>query len=179
MNFKYIINAFIHNNIGENMFYLNYFFVFSIIGHIVESFVYSNGESGILFGWWTPVYGIGVLIILLIHKLIDKIKLNKIGKGTLLFLLSALILSIIEAIGGYLIEWLFNYTFWDYCNYKFNIGKYAALEMALIWGVSSLILIYILKPLLDKIISKIPKYFTYILSVLLILDLFFTIILKH
>ena len=171
MNFKYIINAFIHNNIGENMFYLNYFFVFSIIGHIVESFVYSNGESGILFGWWTPVYGIGVLIILLIHKLIDKIKLNKIGKGTLLFLLSALILSIIEAIGGYLIQWL--------CNYKFNIGKYAALEMALIWGVSSLILIYILKPLLDKIISKIPKYFTYILSVLLILDLFFTIILKH
>lgn len=179
MNFKYIINIFIHNNIGENMLYLNYFFIFSIIGHILESFVYYNGESGILFGWWTPVYGIGVVIILLIHKLIDKFKLNKIFKAILLFFASALILSIIEVIGGYLIEWLFNYTFWDYSDYKFNIGKYAALEMALVWGISSLILIYLLKPFLDKIISKIPKYFTYILSILFILDLFFTIILKH
>lgn len=160
------------------MYYLNYFFIFSIIGHIIESIIYYNGDSGILLGWWTPIYGIGVVIILLINKLVNKIKTNNFIKILLLFIISATLLSIIEAIGGYLIEWIFNYSFWDYSSYKFNIGKYATLEMGIIWGISSIIVI-ILKPFLDKIISKIPKYFTYILIILLILDLFFTIIIKH
>lgn len=162
------------------MYYLNYFFIFSILGHILETFVYYNGESGILFGWWTPVYGIGVVIILLIHRFLDNhIKVKKFGKAICLFITSAIILSIIEAIGGYLIEWLFHTTFWDYSSYNWNIGKYAAVEMAFIWGCSSLLVIYFLKPLFDKIISKIPKYFTYILIILMILDLFFTLVIKH
>lgn len=162
------------------MYYINYFFIFSIIGYFIETFIYSNGESGILFGWWTPIYGIGTILILMIHNYLDKhFKLNKITKIIALFLSTAIILSIIEAIGGYLIEFLFHTTFWDYSSYKFNIGKYAALEMALIWGLSSILVIYFIKPLIDKIISKIPKYFTYILIVLFILDLFLTIMFKH
>ena len=160
------------------MYYLNYFFIFSIIGHIIESIIYYNGDSGILLGWWTPIYGIGVVIILLIDKLVNKIKTNNFIKIILLFMISAILLSIIEAIGGYLIEWIFGYSFWDYSSYKFNIGKYAALEMGIIWGLSSIIVI-IIKPFLDKIISKIPKYFTYIIIIIFILDLFFTIIVKH
>lgn len=160
------------------MYYFNYFFIFSIIGHMIESLIYYNGDSGILFGWWTPVYGLGVVIILLISKLIRNIKTNKIIKLILLFVISAILLSILEAIGGYLIEWLFGYSFWDYRDYKFNIGKYTALEMGIVWGLSSIVVIFI-KPFFDKIISKIPKYFTYILIILFILDLFFTIILKH
>jgi len=53
-----------------------------------------------------------------------------------------IILTIIEAIAGYSIEFIFNITFWDYSNYKFNIGKYIALESSLIWGIGSIILIY-------------------------------------
>ena len=160
------------------MYYLNYFFIFSIIGHIIESIIYYNGDSGILLGWWTPIYGIGVVIILLINNLISKIKTNKIIRILILFIMSAILLSIIEAIGGYLIEWIFNYSFWDYSDYKFNIGKYTALEMGIIWGLCSII-VYFIKPFFDKIISKIPKYFTYILIIIFILDLFFTIIVKH
>ena len=160
------------------MYYLNYFFIFSIIGHIIESFIYYNGNSGILLGWWTPIYGSGVVIILLINNLISKIKTNKIIRILILFIMSAILLSIIEAIGGYLIEWIFNYSFWDYSDYKFNIGKYTALEMGIIWGLCSII-VHFINPFFDKIISKIPKYFTYILIILFILDLFFTIIIKH
>lgn len=162
------------------MYFLNYFFIFSIFGHIIETFVYYNGESGILFGWWTPVYGFGTVIILLIHHFLDNhIKSNKYIKAASLFIVSSIILSIIEAIGGYLIEWLFHTTFWDYSSYYWNIGRYASIEMAIIWGFSSLLVIYFLKPLFDKIISKIPKYFTYILIILMIIDLFFTLIIKH
>lgn len=159
------------------MYYLNYFFIFSIIGHIIESLLFN--KSGILFGWWTPIYGIGVLIILLIHKFVDKLKLNKLLKFITLFFASIIILSLIEWASGSLIELIFNTTFWDYSDLKFNLGKYVALEISLIWGISSILIIYFIKPLLDKIISKIPRYFTYILIILFILDLLLTIIVKH
>ena len=160
------------------MYYFNYFFVMSIIGHFIESFFYSSKDSGILMGYWTPIYGIGTIIILLINKYIDKFKINKIFKIIFLFVLSSITLAIIEAIGGYLIKWIFNLELWDYSNHKFNIGKYTSIEMSLIWGLSSIILIYFIKPLLDKIIKKIPKVITYILIILFIFDLSITLINK-
>jgi uncharacterized membrane protein len=161
------------------MYYLNYFFIFSIIGHFIETFIYYNGESGILFGPWTPVYGFGAIIILFIYNYLNKNIKNKYLKIFLLFILSSIILTIIEAIGGYLIEALFHTTFWDYSYYKFHIGKYISLEMALIWGLCSILVIYFIKPLIDKIISKIPTYLTYILFILIIIDLICTIVIKH
>ena len=159
------------------MYYLNYFFTFSIIGHFIETFFYSNGESGILIGYWTPIYGIGVVTILLIIKLLNKLKLNNILKLLFLFLISSIILSLMEILGGYLIKWIFHKVMWDYTNHKYNIGTFTSLEMALVWGLSS-ILIYFIKPFTDKIISKIPKYLTYILVLLFIIDYFTTLILK-
>lgn len=162
------------------MYYMNYFFIFSILGHLLESFVYSDGKSGILLGWWTPIYGVGVVIILLLNRFIfEKLKVNKFFKVLFVFLIGSVCLSIIEAIGGYLIEWIFHTTFWDYSYLKFHIGKYIALEMAAIWGLGSVLIIYFIKPIFDKIIRKIPKFFPYILSIIFILDLFLTIITKH
>ena len=161
------------------MYYLNYFFVFSVLGHIIESFIYSDGQSGILFGWWTPIYGFGIVIILFIYELVSKINIKELQKEILLFIISAIVLMILEFISGNLIEAIFNVIFWDYSNLKFNIGKYTSVEMGLIWGLSSIIFIYWLKPFLDKIINKIPKYFTYLLIFLIILDLILTIIIKH
>ena len=46
-------------------YYLNYFFIFSIIGHLIESLLVLifdwNFKSGYLYGYWTPVYGLGSL----------------------------------------------------------------------------------------------------------------------
>ncbi len=161
------------------MYYLNYFFILSIIGHIIETFIYYNGESGILFGPWTPIYGIGTIIILFIYNYLNKNTKNKYLRVFLVFILSSILLTIIEAIGGYLIEFIFNIVFWNYSYLLFHIGKYIALEMSLVWGLGSLIIIYIIKPLIDKIISKIPKYLTYLFVILMIIDLIFTIIIKH
>lgn len=160
------------------MYYINYFFIMSILGHFIESFFYSSGDSGILLGYWTPIYGIGTIIILLINKFIDKFKPNKVLKVFLLFLLSAIVLALIEVIGGYLIKWIFDKELWNYSNHKFNIGKYTSLEMSLIWGLSSILLVYFIKPLIDKIINRIPKFITYILVILFIVDLATTLVIK-
>ena len=149
----------------------------SFIGHLIETFIMKS-NSGILLGWWTPIYGIGSVVIILINKYITKLNINKMLKVILLFINCSFALTLIEALGGYLIEFIFNITFWDYTDYEFNIGKYIALEVAVIWGLSSIILIYYIKPLLDKIISKIPKYFTYILIILFMIDVVSTLFIK-
>ena len=141
-------------------YYLNYFFVFSILGH-----------SGILSGYWTPIYGLGVIVIIIVYQAIKGfIEDSKLKKFISIFLIGAVLISALEYVGGIIIETLFHMVFWDYSDMKFNIGKYTSLEMASIWGIASVILIYLIKPLLDKIIKKIPKWITWILLILLIID---------
>ena len=162
------------------MYYINYFFIFSIIGHLIETLFVPNFTSGILYGWWTPVYGFGVILILLIGKLINKINLEKklIFKIIITYLISAIILSLIELVGGYLIKYIFNQELWNYEKNKFNIGPYISLEMANTWGIASILVLYVLKPLFNKLEKHIPKLITYILIVLFIIDIIYTITLK-
>lgn len=158
---------------------INQFFIFSILGHLLENIFVPNYTSGILYGYWTPVYGIGAITILLGYKYItNKFKLEGIKKAIAIFLVGAIFLSSIEYIGGTLIELLFHKTFWNYSNHKFNLGKYASLEMSLTWGIASLALIYIIEPIIKKITKKIPKAVSYILIILFIIDVGATIILK-
>lgn len=157
------------------MYYVNTFFLFSILGHFIEGFFYVTKDSGIFFGWWTPIYGIGVCIVIYLYKLVNKIfKLNKISKPIIVFLIGFIILSFMELISGILIEKLFRVTFWDYSNGPFSIFRYTSLKMSFIWGISSLVIIYIIKPILDKFITKIPRPVSYVLITLFTIDAFLT-----
>ena len=163
------------------MYFLNCFWLYSIFGYLVESICYIlfkwNGESGILYGPWTPLYGFGSIIIIIINNFILKnFKEKKFLKIIILFIFNMVALSLIEYIGGTLIEKLFNTSWWDYSDHKFNIGKYVSLEMSIIWGMSSVLFIYIIKPIFDKFIKKIPNYISFIFIFSIILDLFLTII---
>ena len=132
-------------------------------------------DSGIFFGWWTPIYGICVCIVIYLYKLVNKtFKLNKISKPIIVFLIGFIILSFMELISGILIEKLFRVTFWDYSNGPFSIFRYTSLKMSFIWGISSLLIIYIIKPILDKFIAKIPRPVSYVLITLFTIDAFLT-----
>ncbi len=158
------------------MYYLNIFFIFSILGHIIENFVYVHVDSGILYGYWTPIYGLGVLLIITIKLSLEKWKIPKKWQPFLLFIMSAILVATLEYIGGFLIEFLFGRIFWDYSYETFNIGRYTSLRMCILWGICSLLLIYIIIPFLNKIIKKIPKWITIILVLLFIIDLVITFI---
>jgi len=114
------------------LYYLNIFFIFSILGHILENIVYVHVDSGILYGFWTPIYGTGALLILLINHILKKFNINKYIYPILLFILSAVILSTLEYIGGVVIESVFGRVFWNYSSEKFHIGKYTSLKMCLL-----------------------------------------------
>ena len=158
------------------MYYSNLFFVFSILGFIIEKLFNINRDSGILYGFWTPIYGIGVCItIFIFNKINSKINLKGFKKLAISFLIGFVILSLLEYIGGFSVEHLLRISFWDYSNEKFNIGKYTSLRMALIWGISSIGIIYLIKPLTKKWIYKIPNFVTYILITLYTIDSMLTL----
>ncbi len=157
------------------MNYLNIFFFFSILGHLVENIFTTNYTSGILYGYWTPIYGVGIIIILLLNNFFKKKIKSKPLRYIFLFFSSFLLLCIIEYLSGYLIQQIFHKVFWNYKKHKFNIGLYTSLEMGLVWGVSSLIISIFIEPLCIKYSNKIPKFISYILLGLFILDILLTI----
>jgi len=158
------------------MYYINLFFVFSLLGHIIEWFTYAKIDGGILYGFWTPVYGLGVVTIVLINRFIDRFKLNKWFKALLLFLMCSIILALLELLGGYFIEEVFGRVFWNYKNQFGPIGKYTSLQMMGVWGISSIALVYLMIPYINIMIKKIPKWITYVLSVLFLIDLVYTFV---
>lgn len=165
------------------MYYFNCFWIYSTIGFLLETICYNifnwSGESGILYGPWTPLYGFGAIIIILTTKFTFRnFKGNKYLKLFLVFLFNFIFLSLIELVGGLLIEKLFSITWWDYSSHKYHIGKYICLDMSLIWGLSSIVLIYIIKPLMDKIIKKIPAFIGIIMTLIISIDFIITIINK-
>jgi len=60
----------------------------------------------------------------------------------------------------------------------FYVGKYISLEISFAWGFLSFLIIYVIKPLFDKFILKIPNWLTYLLFALFLTDIAFTLCLK-
>ena len=54
---------------------------------------------------------------------VNKLKIGRFWKIITLFIVNSIILSVIEAFGGYLIKWIFHKELWNYSNHRFNIGR--------------------------------------------------------
>ena len=166
-----------------NMYLLNCFFVYSIIGFIIEGLytliVSGHFSSGILYGPWTPVYGFGAILTIVISKKIFKnMHKSRFIETIVTFIVLTVTLTFIEWLGGILIENLFHETLWNYKDYKYNIGKYISLEMSLVWGIVSILIIYFVKRIIKKKKKKIPKFITIIFATLFIIDLITTTVVK-
>lgn len=161
------------------MYYINCFFVYSFFGFLFETAVSkatgSHFNSGILYGPFTPIYGIGVLLILIISKyFFMNLHMPRWVETIIVFFILFFVLTFIEWIGGILIEKIFGVVFWDYSHLKWNLGKYISFEISLVWGILSIVLIYIIHPFLEKMILKIPVFITYLLIIAFIIDLSLT-----
>lgn len=157
------------------MYYINCLFFYSLLGFVVESTVYkisnSPRHSGIFYGPITEVYGFGVLTLILLKKhIIDKLKCNKYLKIVITFVLCWISLTIIELIGGHILNFLFDIDMWNYTKKDYNMGKYICLELSLIWGIFGVLYIYYLKNFFDKVIALIPKKLTYSIIIINIID---------
>ena len=144
------------------------------LGKVLMVVIAVMPAAGIMIsiGKLLPMLGNDVMWLTRVGSIIENIGWAVITNLNILFAVAiALILSIIEYLGGMLIETIFGEVFWDYSDHKFNFGKYASLEMSLIWALASIIYIYVIHPIINRYIYLIPKILLYILTLLFIIDI--------
>ena len=105
-------------------------------------------DRGFLIGPYCPIYGFGGLTITLY---LTQYKDNLLT----VFFLSIIVCSILEYITSYLMEKIFKARWWDYSDRKFNLNGRICGENAIAFGVVSIIILYLVNPLLNKLISLI------------------------
>lgn len=165
------------------MRYIKMFFIYSILGYLLESCVAFicgwNFESGILFGPWTPIYGFGAILIhILSQYLFLHLHLNRIIETIIVFFAITILLTVLEWFGGILIEAIFHTHFWDYSNHAYHIGPYISLAMSLLWGFGSIFFIYFIDPKFNKLFQTLPNLIFLLFTLLFFIDIIITWIYK-
>lgn len=143
-----------------------YFFIYSILGWICEVIYCAILDKkftnrGFLQGPYCPLYGCGSMII--VYFLI-KFRFSVI----LVFLLGMILTSILEYITSYLMEKAFNARWWDYSNNFMNINGRVCLLNSVLFGILSVVTLYIIHPIVVDLITKIPINIVPVISTILI-----------
>ena len=107
-------------------------------------------NRGFLNGPVCPIYGYGVLCVLLI---LEPVKDNLL----LLFFGSMFFTSAIEFLVGFIMEQLFHDKWWDYSDNPFNIKGYICLEFSIIWGIACVLVVDVVHPLIYALIKKLSS----------------------
>ena len=146
------------------MKYFLYFIIYSFIGWFMEVVLKSKDEHkfvnrGFLIGPICPIYGFGVLLIIL---LVGNSKSDLLA----VFLKSILVCSVLEYFTSYFMEKLFHARWWDYSKNKYNINGRICLETMLPFGILSTIVIYVVHPLVIKFVSLFSNTLLIILTIL-------------
>ncbi|MGN0342279.1 MAG: hypothetical protein ACI4DO_05750 [Roseburia sp.] len=119
-------------------------------------------NRGFLNGPYCPIYGCGVLIVVI---LLTPLKSN----GLILFAGSFLLTSVLEFVTGFVMEKIFHNKWWDYSNEHFNIMGYVCLKFSILWGLACTFIVLILHPVIYGFIHIIPKIIGIVLiSIILI-----------
>ena len=116
-------------------------------------------NRGFLIGPYCPIYGWGGLII--------TIYLTQYKNNILtVFFLSVVICSILEYLTSYLMEKIFKARWWDYSERKFNLNGRICGENALAFGTVSIVVLYGLNPLIEKLLSHINEKALLIITII-------------
>ena len=160
-------------------YFINTFYINSLIGYIYEFLLnLTKGKiiNNLLLEPIKPIYGIGVIIVLLIKKYIFKTNLKRITKIIIFIVLTFIIITSFEYISGKLMHKFLNKTLWSYKHRYFHIGKYICLEVSILWTTLSTLYVFILEEKISKVIKKIPVWFTNILLIITITDILLSLI---
>lgn len=151
------------------------FIIGSILGYIFEMIVvlfqkgYFESRQGLIYGPFTPVYGIGGIIYYIAFKLI------KTKDKRIVFLTSMLLGGITEYLCSYIQEKAFGTISWDYSYLKFNINGRTSLLHCTYWGIAVVLYISYIEPFIEKLSQKLNNNWLKIVTVILSIFMIFNI----
>lgn len=153
------------------------FFIYSFIGWLWET-VYCSLKArkfvyrGFLVGPYCPIYGFGILGVL---YFLEPLKQNIV----ILYLLSTVLVTILEYITSYGLEKMFHASWWDYKDVPLNINGRVALPVSLFWGIGCVLIVRVIHPKVMLFEDFLSKKFGILLPIILLLlimtDLIYTL----
>ncbi len=132
------------------------FLIYAFLGWCVEEVFHAVRmgkfvNRGFLNGPWCPIYGIGmILVILFLYPLRSNL--------IVLFLGSTVLLTLLEFITGFVLNHVFHSRWWDYSDKPFQLGGYICLPFSLMWGVAGTFVIEVLQDLIFELVKFFPHF---------------------
>jgi|GEM_PF-362691 len=141
------------------------FFVYCILGWCCEEvYCYLLSKKwvnrGFLYGPYLPIYGSGAMAVVLMLE-------RFLSYPVLVFILGLIVCSLIEYVAHWGLERIFQIKLWDYSTYRFNINGRVCLRNSLLFGVCSILVMYVINVPLLKLVFSLNDYVAYTLSSLI------------
>ncbi|MDQ2088167.1 putative ABC transporter permease [Herbivorax sp. ANBcel31] len=159
-----------------SIFFLE-FVIYSFIGWLYETILTSIAlgrfvNRGVLSLPLCPIYGFFCLFLILIFSKIP-------SKAFTVFIISTVVISILEYLSSVLIEIIFNELWWDYSHWTYNLHGRISLYTSVGFGLASVLLIKFIHPKLysffnQKVKEKALVFTGVILCVSILIDTYYT-----
>jgi uncharacterized membrane protein len=130
------------------------FVVYSFLGVVVEGLFFLVRErvvesrTGLLYLPLRPLYGFGGLGFALLRPLAHR--------PVLVFVLGALVATVVEYVASLLMEHAFAAVSWDYRDHRFNLGGRVCLGYSVCWGLLALVALYLIDQPLRDVLRALP-----------------------
>jgi hypothetical protein len=130
------------------------FLFFSFVGWVFECSLWLIGEGlivnrGTMYGPWIPIYGVGGIVIIAL--------VNRFYKKPLAcFFMIIAVCAPIEYAGAWILWQTRHLKYWDYSDYFLNLQGRICLEGMLNFAILGTLGIYIIAPVLDSLLNRIP-----------------------
>ena len=151
------------------------FIIGSILGYIFEMIVvlfqkgYFESRQGLIYGPFTPVYGIGAIIYYLV---LNQVKTRNKLK---IFFITMILGGATEYISSFIQEKAFGTISWDYSYLMFNLNGRTSLLHCTYWGIAGVLYVTFIEPLIEKlrliIDTKSLKIITIFVSIFMIFNI--------
>ena len=130
-------------------------------------------NRGAVSGPFCPIYGLGAAVVAVFFPELK-------GNPLFLFLGGMVVNTFVEYVTGRIMEMSLHKKWWDYSDQKFNLGGYVCLKTSVLWGICTVLMIYVLNPVFTGLVGLIPKpwgeIILWVLFGLLIVDFIGTVI---
>ena len=112
-----------------------FFLIYSFAGWVIEVIfhVVVGGKiinRGFLNGPVCPVYGFGMISVLLIYNLVGT------DNTFIVFLEGLVFTTLIELVAGFILDKFFHARWWDYSKMPLNLNGYICVGFSIIWGLA-------------------------------------------
>lgn len=107
-------------------------------------------NRGAVSGPFCPIYGLGAAVVAVFFPELK-------GNPLFLFLGGMVVNTFVEYVTGRIMEMSLHKKWWDYSDQKFNLGGYVCLKTSVLWGICTVLMIYVLNPVFTGLVRLIPK----------------------